>query len=257
MMTTDRMFGSHPAEGRSLVIRGERYGWLTPSAGAALGELPEALLRAFHFTTDAVTLTLPEDNREANAFLAALARALFNAGKLPDWRDELLDVLNEKDAPSGLVLERSAFRLFGLTTRAVYAVAATPEGRYWLGRRSSKKRIDPGLYDTLASGLIAAGETPDFAVRRETAEEAGLKSPDVTFEETPVEYRISRPVPEGWMNEITYAYRGATAAGVFPVPCDGEVATFDCADWTMLHAFRHTRLLTYETEAALEALQLL
>ncbi len=256
-MTTDRMFGSHPAEGRSLVIRSGGCGWLTPAAAAALGELPEALLRAFHFTTDAVTLTLPDDNREANAFLATLSRTLYAAGKLPDWRDELLDVLTAEDAPSGLVLERSAFRLFGLTTRAVYAVAATPEGLYWLGRRSSKKRIDPGLYDTLASGLIAAGETPDIAVRRETDEEAGLKEPDVTFEKTPVEYRISRSVPEGWMTEITYAYRSTTAAGVFPVPRDGEVATFYCADSKKLHAFCHMGLLTYETEAALKALQLL
>ena len=256
-MTTDRMFGSRPAEGRSLVIRGERCGWLTPSAGAALGELPEALLRAFHFTTDAVTLTLPEDNREANAFLAALARALFDAGKLPDWRDELLDVLNEKDAPSGLVLERSAFRLLGLTTRAVYAVAATPEGWYWLGCRSEEKRIDPHLFDTLASGLIAAGETPDEAVRRETAEEAGLEEPDISFESTPVVYRISRPVPEGWMNEVTYAYRGTTAAGVKPFPEDGEVERFVCADTNMLFAMQTAALLTYETQAALQSLKLL
>ncbi len=256
-MTTDRQFGSRPAQGRSLVIRGERCGWLTPAAAAALGELPEALLRAFHFAKDEVTLTLPEDNREACDFLATLASTLYEKDKLPDWRGELLDVLNEKDEPSGLVLERSAFRLLGLVTRAVYAVAATPEGWYWLGCRSEKKRIDPHLFDTLASGLISAGETPDEAVRRETAEEAGLEEPDVTFESTPVVYRISRPVPEGWMNEVTYAYRGKTAAGVKPFPEDGEVERFVCADVKMLFAMQMAGLLTYETQAALQSLQLL
>ena len=256
-MTRDRLFGSLPAEGRFLVIRGERCGWLTPAAASALGKLPEAWLRAFHFTKDAVTLALPQENAAANAFLAATAEALFEAKLLPDWRGELLDVLDENCEPTGLVLERSAFRLLGLVTRAVYAVAASPDGSLWLGCRSSKKRIDPGLFDTLASGLIAAGETPAVAVRRETAEEAGLAEPGVTFLEPPVVYSVSRAVPEGWMREVTYAYRGATAAGITPFPRDGEVEKFLRADAKTLREMQACGLLTYETEAALQALHLL
>ena len=255
MQVTKTLSDGSVAQGAVLEIRGMACGRVAPAALSALHRLPEAMLRAFRFSDRAVTLALPQDNTAANAFLADVARALFAAGALPDWRNELLDILGDDFRPTGLMMERSAFRALGLVSQAIYAVATSPDGRLWLGLRSQKKRIDPGKFDTLASGLITAGETPLMALLRETEEEAGLRPPAVTFAPAPAIYFIDRAVPEGRLREITYAYRAKTAAGVKPRPADGEVAQFIAADTEKLARIKAAGLLTYETEAALGMLR--
>ena len=49
-----------------------------------------------------------------------------------------------------------------------------PEGKILLQKRASDKLIQPGKWDTAVGGHIAAGETLDEALKRETEEEIGL-----------------------------------------------------------------------------------
>lgn len=49
------------------------------------------------------------------------------------------------------------------------------EGRLYLQKRSMKKDIAPGLWDTSVGGHVDYGESLDVAVRREACEELGMQ----------------------------------------------------------------------------------
>lgn len=242
---------------RLLILRGAVLGKLSPSSQAALRELPGEFARAFSWGDAAVTLTLPDENAAADDWLTHFVTCLDALEHLPPRRNERLDVVTPAGVPTGFTLERSAFRFLGLTTRCVAAVAFTPDCCVWLGRRSPRKRINPGLWDTLARGLVAAGETPDEALRRETLEEAGLTEPDVRFAAPPLVHHTCRKVPEGILSEITYTYRAETACGIVPHNRDGEVAEFKSVPLEALLSFSRNGQLTCDTEASLRHLNFL
>ena len=136
------------ASGRSLILRRAVLGELSPSSLAALRKLPGEFARAFSWGDDAVTLMLPDENTAADDWLARFVTYLNAEGHLPPRRGERLDVVTPTGILTGLTLERSAFRFLGLTTRCIAAVALTPDRCVWLGRRSHRKRINPGLWFT-------------------------------------------------------------------------------------------------------------
>ena len=245
------------ASGRSLILRRAVLGKLSPGSLAALRKLPGEFARAFSWGDDAVTLTLPDDNTAADDWLARLVTCLGAEGHLPPRCGERLDVVTPAGILTGLTLERSVFRFLGLTTRCIAAVALTPDRRVWLGRRSLRKRINPGLWDTLARGLVAAGETPENALRRETLEEAGLTEPGVRFATQPLVHPTCREVPEGILSEITYTYRAETAHGIVPHNRDGEVAEFKAVPLEALSLLARDKQLTCDTEASLRQFNLL
>jgi isopentenyldiphosphate isomerase/intracellular septation protein A len=55
------------------------------------------------------------------------------------------------------------------------------EGKLFLQKRSVKKDIQPGKWDTSVGGHISPGESVESALQRETMEEAGLKDLQVQF----------------------------------------------------------------------------
>ena len=56
-----------------------------------------------------------------------------------------------------------------------------PEGKLFLQKRSLKKDIQPGKWDTSVGGHISPGESVENALSRETSEEIGLKNLEVQF----------------------------------------------------------------------------
>lgn len=188
-------------------------------------------LRVFTEAPLSGTWTLPED-------LTTFASAMREAGLSQGWRGEALDLcpLADNDfAPVG-TLERALFRPIGATTRAVHFVGLTrrPQSAqdrvFWLGLRSPKKRIGPGLWDGLAAGMVQAGEAPAVALLREAAEEAGVTSEVIKdLSLTPIaHFSVSRPVPEGWMREVAEAAFAVLPEGFTPRAVDGEVERFTC-----------------------------
>ncbi len=159
--------------------------------------------------------------------LARIAHWLSAEGLCGKWRDELLAVTDES-LKRRAVIERAAVRPLGIATFAVHLIGFTPLGRVWVQQRALDKATDPGQWDTLVGGLVAADEDAALALERETWEEAGLRVPELRALAKADRITIRRPVPEGYMVEHIDVFEGVLPEGVNPVNQDGEVARFEC-----------------------------
>jgi 8-oxo-dGTP pyrophosphatase MutT (NUDIX family) len=166
--------------------------------------------------------------------LAAIAAWLRDAGLAGRWRDEQLAVV-DGDEHAIAAVERSVVRVLGLTTFAVHLVGFAADGeRVWVQQRALDKATDPGRWDTLMGGQIAAGETAASALARETWEESGLDVRTLRELRRRPRITIRRPVGEGYMVEHLEVYSTRLPAGVEPHNLDGEVIRFECLDGAAL-----------------------
>ena len=166
---------------------------------------------------------------EVTATLGCLAEALRSAGRSPAWRNEQLAVCDETGRRLGTV-ERAVARVLGIRTRAVHLVGARADGRVWVQQRAFDKPNDPGLWDTMVGGMVAADDTVLAALARETAEEAGLALDALQPLVHGGRVATHRPTPDaggaGYMVEQTDWYHCTVPDGVEPENQDGEVARF-------------------------------
>ena len=87
--------------------------------------------------------------------------------------EEIFDVVNEHDAVVGQNTRREVHRL-GLKHRAVHVLVVNARGEVFLQKRSMKKDIAAGKWDSSASGHLDTGEAYDACAVREVREEIGL-----------------------------------------------------------------------------------
>ncbi len=168
--------------------------------------------------------------------LAAIAAWLHGAGLAGRWRDERLAVVDSAERAVAQV-ERSVVRVLGLTTCAVHLVGHAFDGHgVWVQQRAFDKATDPGLWDTLMGGQVAAGETTESALARETWEEAGLDLATLLELRRGERITIRRPVAEGYMVEHLDVYTARLPKDVEPCNRDGEVERFECLDADALEA---------------------
>jgi 8-oxo-dGTP pyrophosphatase MutT (NUDIX family) len=165
--------------------------------------------------------------KPADASLARVARWLHDQGLGGRWRNELLAVVDEHGTVVAQV-ERAAVRVLGIATRAVHLVGATPAGAVWVQQRALDKSVDPGMLDTLAGGLAAAGESTRQTLARETWEEAGLALAALADLAPLDRLTVRRPVSDGYMVEHIEAFEAVVPDGLVPVNQDGEVMAFEC-----------------------------
>lgn len=204
-----------PAGALRLWIGHHACGWVIPAAQPVL-----AKVAGIKVGRDAVTVV---QEAAADAVLAEAASALREAGCLRGWRDERLDVPDAQGVVRGR-LERTATRALGTVTRAVHLNAWTPDGALWIAQRSLTKNTDPGLWDTLVGGLVAAGESPALALLRESDEEAGLSSADLARATPGARFLVTRHLPEGYQVEWVDITECVLPPDCTPANRDGEVA---------------------------------
>lgn len=206
-------------------------------ADAEIGSVEPALARQFAAAglpvqcADAACIVVGA----ADESFAQLARWLHGQALASRWRDELLAVVDVQGRVHGAI-ERAAVRPLGITTQAVHLVGRRGDGRYCLQQRAFDKATDPGLWDTLMGGLVAAGEGIAETLVRETWEEAGLRLGDLR-ELTPLgRLTVRRPVAEGYMVEHMHLFQARVPDPLQPVNQDGEVAAFAQVDAGTLRA---------------------
>jgi 8-oxo-dGTP pyrophosphatase MutT (NUDIX family) len=215
-------------------------------AGAAVGSIETTL--AEHLLAADLPLRATDGDAIAiegntDAALAQVASWLHEQGHAGRWRDELLPVCNDQDHCVARI-ERAAVRPLGIATHAVHLVGWASEvgesRRQWLQLRAMDKATDPGLWDTMVGGLIAAGESPAQSLERECWEEAGLRLAELgTLQQAGI-VTVRRPVEGsgtgGYMIEHIHAMHCTVPPDRVPANLDGEVERFDCASATDVDA---------------------
>ena len=189
----------------------------------------------------------------ATPSLAAIAAWLHRAGLAGRWRDEQLAVVDSAEQAVATI-ERSVVRVLGLTTFAVHLVGLAADGHsVWVQQRAFDKATDPGLWDTLMGGQIAAGETVESALARETWEEAGLDVATLLDLRRDDRITVRRPVAEGYMVEHIEVYAARLPECAAPKNQDGEVEKFECLDRAALETRLTAGAMTLEASLVLEA----
>ena len=97
--------------------------------------------------------------------------------------DETFDVVDRNDVVVGQALRREVHAK-GLLHRAIHVLIFNGKGQVFLQKRSMKKDIAAGPWDSSCSGHVDQGEGYDQACHRELGEELGLhlpKAPDRWF----------------------------------------------------------------------------
>lgn len=232
-----------------LFIGGERCGWLFPGAARALFGQPGVQLTS---TTVHFGKNLPA-GEPLDAHLAEIALKLRAAGCAPGWRNELLDVWTQDEqhinTPPKRVaaIERGVMRPLGLTTQAVHLSGWSEDGRLWVARRALTKATDPGMWDTLVGGLVGNFEDPDFALVRESDEEAGLDAPDIVARTSlRTIAHMKRRLPEGFQMEAVLTCECVLAPHVKPSNRDGEVIDIQLLDTETLYKLLKEDAFTLE-----------
>ncbi|MDI1279138.1 NUDIX domain-containing protein [Methylobacter sp.] len=86
---------------------------------------------------------------------------------------ELLSVVDENDCIIG-TCARHIIHATGLRHRAVHILVFNELGQLFLQKRSMKKDLNGGLWDTSAAGHVDAGEDYGISAVREIEEELGI-----------------------------------------------------------------------------------
>ncbi len=89
--------------------------------------------------------------------------------------DEYLEIVNERGEILGRELRSKIHGNPSLIHRVTHVLVFNPAGELLLQKRSMKKDVAPGRWDTSVGGHINAGESIEEAVLREMEEELGIK----------------------------------------------------------------------------------
>jgi isopentenyldiphosphate isomerase len=123
-----------------------------------------------------------------------------NSEVKPGRGEEWFDVVNDRDEVIGRELRRDVHAR-GLWHRAIHVLVFDRAGRVFLQKRSLRKDLSPGLWDSSCSGHLDSGEDYDAAAVRELAEEIGVvvAPPPARW------FRLGACVETGW--EFVWVYR--------------------------------------------------
>jgi isopentenyldiphosphate isomerase len=91
-------------------------------------------------------------------------------------QEETLEVVNEKGETLKSLPRSEIHGNPALLHRVVHVLVFNEQGELLLQKRSMNKDVAPGRWDTSVGGHVSAGETLDEAMKREMAEELGIRA---------------------------------------------------------------------------------
>lgn len=166
------------------------------------------------------------DSASRSQRLEQAAHVLLQAGFIGAWRNERLELRPNPNEPVLALVDRCAVRVLGITTYSVHLNGHTADGRLIVARRAAHKRVDPGLWDNLAGGIVTAGESVHDALLREAYEEAGIDLKGMPLHQGAC-IRVNRQISEGMLAEFVHVFDVDLPAGTQASNRDGEVECFE------------------------------
>jgi len=131
-------------------------------------------------------------------------------------QEERLALASRNGTDAGSALRSECHKNRNLIHRAVHIIVEDGQGRLILQKRSSRKQIQPGKWDTSVGGHVLAGEKIHDAALRELEEELGITD----AEPEPVyEYLWESPREREYVNTFRLVWTGKIKA--HPEEIDG------------------------------------
>ena len=98
-----------------------------------------------------------------------------------DSRREIFDTVDEQDKVTGQASRQEVHGNPSLIHRVVHVLVFNPKGELFLQKRSPRKDVHPGKWDTSVGGHVDAGESYEHAALREMREELGIQGTKLEF----------------------------------------------------------------------------
>ncbi len=100
-----------------------------------------------------------------------------------DSPEEILDLVNEQDEVIGSDTRKEIYAQGLRNFRVVHAFIRNDEGKFWIPRRVSTKKLYPNGLDYSIAGHVESGETYKEALMKEAREEVNLDLTKVPYKE--------------------------------------------------------------------------
>jgi isopentenyldiphosphate isomerase len=100
-----------------------------------------------------------------------------------DSPEELLDLVNENDQVIGSLSRKDVYAKGLRNYRVVHAFIIDSEGRLWIPRRVTTKKLYPNGLDYSIAGHVESGESYEEALLKESREEVNLDLNTVPYKE--------------------------------------------------------------------------
>jgi len=113
--------------------------------------------------------------------------------------EEFLEIVNERGEVMGLAPRSEIHGNPALLHRVVHVLAFDPKGKILLQKRSMKKDVAPGRWDTSVGGHVDPDETLIQAAKREMEEELGISAP--------VEFLYAYRHSNDYETELVHTYK--------------------------------------------------
>lgn len=119
--------------------------------------------------------------------------------------EEFLEIVNEKGEVTGVAPRSEIHGNPALMHRVAHVLVFNKRGEILLQRRSLKKDVAPGRWDTSVGGHVDPGERPEQAALREMREELGV--------EAAMEFLHSYIHTNVYETELVYTFRAVKDDG--------------------------------------------
>lgn len=100
-----------------------------------------------------------------------------------DHPEELLDLVDENDIVIGTASREQIYAEGLRNYRVVHAFIINSEGKLWIPRRVSTKKLYPNGLDYSIAGHVESGETYEEGLIKEASEEVNLNLKEIPFRE--------------------------------------------------------------------------
>lgn len=100
-----------------------------------------------------------------------------------DNPDEVLDLVSEQDEVIGALTRKEIYAQGLRNYRVVHAFIVNDEGKFWIPRRVSTKKLYPNGLDYSIAGHVESGETYEEGLIKEAKEEVDFDLTTISFKE--------------------------------------------------------------------------